>query len=127
MGNPASAMPRPWVGEKLPTFESVSRRRLILLDDGIGSQMEPGGHVHELGERAGFHLSHHPATVCFHRDLADTKLATDLFVQLSGDHPPHDLSFATAQRLVPVPQRADVGLLTQGSMTARDGAPDGAQ
>ena len=37
-------------------------------------------HVHQLGERAGFHLSHHVTSVCLHGDFADAELATYLFV-----------------------------------------------
>ena len=37
------------------------------------------GHIYQVDERAGLHLSHHLAAVCFHRDLADAELATSLF------------------------------------------------
>src|SRR5271170_1590090 len=55
------------------------------------------GHIYQLDERAGLHLSHHLAAVCFHRDLADTELATDLLIQLAGDHQIHDLSLASGE------------------------------
>ena len=44
-------------------------------------EAEARGHVHQVGERVGLHLAHHPAAVSLHGDLADAELATDLFVQ----------------------------------------------
>ena len=54
-------------------------------------------HVHQVGERGGLHFSHHPASVCLHRDLADAKLGTDLLVQQTGDYQRHHLPFASAK------------------------------
>ncbi len=34
-------------------------------------QAQPRAHVHQVGERVGLHLSHHPATMRLHGDLAD--------------------------------------------------------
>jgi len=36
-------------------------------------------HGDQVGERVGLHLSHHLASVCLHRDLADGALISDLF------------------------------------------------
>ena len=41
-----------------------------------------------------FHLSHHLASVGFHRRFVDAKLGPHLLVQQSGDHKCHDLALA---------------------------------
>src|ERR1700674_2819836 len=38
-------------------------------------------HIYQGGEGIGFHLSHHVASVCLHRNFADAELGTDLFIQ----------------------------------------------
>jgi hypothetical protein len=54
-------------------------------------------HFHQIGEGLGLHFSHHPASMCFHRNLADADIATDLFVQQDQCHECDDLPFATAE------------------------------
>ena len=44
-------------------------------------EAESRGHIHQVGDRVGLHLSRHLASVRFNGDLADAELATDLFVQ----------------------------------------------
>src|SRR5947208_17052527 len=70
------------------------------------AETEPRGHFHQVGERIGLHLLHHPAAVGFYRDFADAELATDLLVQPAGDHQVHDLPFATGEGRVTVSYRA---------------------
>ena len=43
--------------------------------------LERRGHSHQFGERIDLHLPHDSASMGFHRDLADTELERDLFVQ----------------------------------------------
>jgi hypothetical protein len=47
-----------------------------------------------------------------HGNLADAELATNLLVQPPADHQRHDLSFATAERRVPIPNRPYLPLAT---------------
>ena len=51
----------------------------------------------QVGERVGLHFSHHFASVCLHRDLADAELETNLFIQQAGYDQIHDLTFASAE------------------------------
>src|SRR6185437_3711123 len=60
-------------------------------------EAESRGHCYQVGERVGFHLSHHTSAVCLDSDLANAELATDLLMQQAGDHQHHDLPFATAK------------------------------
>jgi hypothetical protein len=39
----------------------------------------------QVCQRIDLHLAHYPASVGFHRDLADTELECNLFVQQAGD------------------------------------------
>src|ERR1700683_3277974 len=78
------------------------------------------GHVYQVDERAGLHLSHHLAAVCLHRDLADAELATDLFIQFAGDHQIHDLSLASGERGVTVAERPPLRFLTQYALASID-------
>src|SRR5215467_8086424 len=57
-------------------------------------QVECCGDSHQFGEGIDSHLPHNPAPVGLHRDLADTELGCDLFVQQAGDDQCHGLSFA---------------------------------
>jgi hypothetical protein len=75
-------------GERPVVGVSACRRRC---------EAESRGHIHQVGERAGLHFSHHLASVSLHRDLADAELATDLFIQQAGDDQRHDLPFAAAE------------------------------
>jgi hypothetical protein len=54
------------------------------------------GNIHQVGERAGIHLSHHLASVRLDGNLADTELEADLFIQQTADHQRHDLPLAGA-------------------------------
>ena len=60
-------------------------------------EAESLGHFHQLCERVGLHLSHHFASVCLHRDLADAELPADLFIQQAGNHQLHNLVFARGE------------------------------
>lgn len=51
-------------------------------------------HLHEVSERIGLHLLHYFTSMSLNRDLADAKLAPNLFVQQTGDDQRHYLSFA---------------------------------
>jgi len=66
-----------------------------VLRRGLGAEFRR--HVHQVGEGGSLHLSHHVASMCLHRYLADAELATHLFVQQAGDHQRHDLPFATTE------------------------------
>ena len=76
-------------------FEDTRGRERDLLHDGVVDTLVLGvrserhfecrSHSHQLGERVDAHLPHNPASVSLHRDLADTKLESDLFVQQAGD------------------------------------------
>src|SRR5450631_3375808 len=76
------------------------------------------GHIYQLDERAGLHLSHHLAAVCFHRDLADAELATDLLIQLAGDYQIHDLSLASGEGGVTVAERPLLRFLSQYALAS---------
>ena len=58
---------------------------------------ETCGHCHQVGEGVRLHFSHHLASMCLHRDLADAELATDLFIQQAADNQRHDLPFAATK------------------------------
>src|SRR5271169_3193391 len=81
-------------------------------------EAEPRGHCHQVGERVSLHLSHHPAAVCLHRDLADAELATDLFIHQTGDDQRHDLPFAAGEAGMTVPERPYLRLVTKCSVAA---------
>jgi hypothetical protein len=87
--------------------------------------VEPRGHFHQLGERSRFHLLHHLASVCLHRDFADAELPTDLFIQKARDHQCHYLPFPACKLSVTVPERPHLRLATKGCATAFEGLPDG--
>src|SRR4029077_510769 len=97
----------------------ISRRRR--------REPELRAHLHQIGERVGLHLSHHVASMCFHRDLTDAELATDLLIQPTRDHKRHDLAFTGGERRVALPQHADLGLVTKRDATALYGLPDSSQ
>jgi hypothetical protein len=59
-------------GELAVRGVSVFRRRY---------EAESRSHIHQDGEGIGFHLSHHVASVCLHRNFADAELGTDLLIQ----------------------------------------------
>jgi hypothetical protein len=71
-------------------------RERDLLHDGIGDTLVSGvrdewdveccGHSHKVGEGIHLHLAHDLTSVGLHRDLADTELEGDLFVQQTGDN-----------------------------------------
>jgi hypothetical protein len=42
-------------------------------------------HPHQVGERIRFHFLHDLPTMCLYRDLADTELAANLFIQQPRD------------------------------------------
>ena len=46
--------------------------------------LESSGHFHQICYGLGFHLLHYLAPVCFHCDLADAELTTDLLIQQTG-------------------------------------------
>ena len=93
----------------------------------IGAEAEPCSHIHQVGQGVGLHFLHHLASVCLHRDFADTEIATDLFIQQACHHQGHHLPFATAKRSVAVPECSHLGRQTKRSFAALDGLPDGAQ
>jgi hypothetical protein len=72
-------------------FEAI---RLLLSLLARGSELRCN--IHEVGERAGAHLSHHLASVRLHGNLADAELEADLFIQPTADHQRHDLPLAAA-------------------------------
>jgi hypothetical protein len=72
-------------------FEAI---RLLLSLLARGSELRCN--IHEVGERAGAHLSHHLASVRLHGNLADAELEADLFIQQTADHQRHDLPLAAA-------------------------------
>ena len=82
-------------------------------------EAESRGDIHQVGERLGLHLSHHLASVCLHRDLADAEFATDLFIQQARDHQRHDLPFAAAEQCVTFPKRAYLGLVIKCGLAAQ--------
>jgi len=49
-------------------------------------EREPVSHSYELRQRGSVHFSHYFASVRLHRDLADTKLEANLFIQAAGDN-----------------------------------------
>src|SRR5260370_31451564 len=90
-------------------------------------ETDSGSHLHQVGERARLHLSHHVASVCLHCDSTDARLATDLRVQPAGDHQVHDLPFATGEGCVTLPNHPYLRLVTQRSTTVLDAIPDRGQ
>ena len=47
---------------------------------------KPGRHVHQIGERIGFHLSHKIAAMKLHGNFADLEFIADLLVEQTSDH-----------------------------------------
>src|SRR4051812_23736452 len=93
--------PRPLcvgVGRPLGAWPAVGGT--WVLADGLvsaaaaGGPVEGCGYPHQLGERLDLHLPHNAATMGLHRDLTDSELCRNLFVQPAGDHQSHDLPFA---------------------------------
>lgn len=78
--------------------------------------------MHQLGQRAGFHLAHHLTPMGFHGDLADAQFARHLFVQQAGDHSRHHFAFPSAQQLVAILQHAPASVLLERGTTACDRA-----
>src|SRR5580698_1367522 len=66
-------------GRSLVRF--TSNKRLESPDPHRSFDREPGGHFHQLGQRSCFHLLHHLASVCLHRDLTDAEFSTHLLIQ----------------------------------------------
>ena len=62
-------------------FLGVVAVRIAASGIGYWANSESRGHSHQIGERFGFHLLHHVASMCFHGDLADSQLPADLFVE----------------------------------------------
>src|SRR5690606_32307285 len=54
-------------------------------------------HPHEIGERTGLHLVHHPRAVDLDGALAHSQLPSDHLVRFAGDHELHHLAFARGQ------------------------------
>src|SRR6476659_9276258 len=50
------------------------------------------GHLHQIGHRVGLHLPHHLAAMRLDGDLADVKLAADLFVEQPRNYERHDVA-----------------------------------
>ena len=63
------------------------------------------GHLHQISERPGLHLSHHLPPVGLHCDFADPEFAADLLVHEAGDDQRHDLLFAATERHIAAFQR----------------------
>ena len=80
-------------GNVLPVPHSDAAESCALLT----FETELSGKVHQLGKGTRVHLSHHLASVCLYRDLADAELKTDLFVQQAANDQGHDLPFPTAE------------------------------
>ena len=84
-----------------PTVRCLARcRRYVGLAEALVSADATSGHVegcgypHQVCERLDLHLPHDLAAMGLHRDLADSELRRNLFVQPAGDHQSHDLPFA---------------------------------
>src|ERR1700693_4259562 len=73
------------------------------------------------------HLSHHLAAVRLHRDLRDTEVVADLFVQPTRDHQTHDISFPSAERCVARLHPPDLRQLIECRAAAVHGLPDRGQ
>jgi hypothetical protein len=120
----------------MPTVDTeASARRPAYRESRVGQasafrrrrQAETRGHCHQVGERVGIHFSHHLASVCLHRDLANAELETDLFIQQAADNQRHDLPFAAAERGVTIPEPPYLRLVSKCSPATLEGLPDGAQ
>src|SRR5690348_2876897 len=77
------------IGRRYRGYFGIGRDSELLVRD-----PEFGGDIDQVGKGSSTHLPHHAATMCFHRDLADSEPAADLLVHKSGDHQRHDLSLA---------------------------------
>jgi hypothetical protein len=75
------------------------RRALESADVSLSARRDPEacGHRHQVGERVRVHFSHHLASVCLHRDLANAELEPDLFIQQARDDQRHDLPLAATE------------------------------
>jgi hypothetical protein len=65
--------------------------------------------------------------VCFHRDLTDAKLVTDLLIQHAGDYQRHDLPFAICKAPVTIPECVHLRFAAKHNAATFNGLPDGAQ
>src|SRR5262245_50498620 len=81
----------------------------------------------QVCQRTDLHLAHHPASVGFHCDLADTELECDLFVQQAGHDQRHDLAFAWCERCVKIAKRMQFSVVSTGGAAALDRQRDGGQ
>src|SRR5579864_1956139 len=109
----------------------VSKRPMIKRSGRVRARRtcktESCGHCHQIGERVSLHLSHHLTSVCLYRDLADVELATDLFIQQTGNHQRHNLPLTMCERRVTVPERPYLRLATKCGLAALDGVSDSTQ
>src|SRR4030095_9849145 len=81
----------------------------------------------QVSERIDLHLAHHPASVGLDRDLADSELDCDLFVQQAGDDQCHDLAFAWRERFVTVSKLMQFRFVSTCSAAALDRQADRGQ
>ena len=88
---------------------------------------ELAGHPHQIGQRTCLHLLHDLPTMCFYRDLANSKFSANLFIQHAGNHQHHDLPFPARQQFVAIAKFANAGFAIQSHSAAlqvfADGAP----
>src|SRR5712692_818381 len=117
---------------KIRAYMSASYCTMVLVDtlvSGVRDErhVECCGHSHQVCQRIDLHLPHHPASVGLDRDLADTELECDLFVQQAGDDQCHDLAFAWRERFVTVSKRMQFRFVSTCSAAALDRQPDRSQ
>ena len=56
-------------------------------------------HSDQLGQRSRIHFLHHLAAMDLDGDFAGAQFARDLFVEQTRDHPGHDFTLASGQRI----------------------------
>src|SRR5215470_596348 len=89
--------------------------------------MKSRGHFHQICYRIGLHLLHHLAAVRFHRALGNAELASDLFIQQTGDDQCYDIPFPRSKRPVTVSELMHLRLLGESSTASFQDLLDGCQ
>jgi hypothetical protein len=86
-----------------------------------GPEIEPGSHLHQIGQRLSLHLFHHAASVFFYGGLGDSEFASNLLIQDAADHQRHHLLLTSAERRVPLFKPLPLGQLNERNPAAFEG------
>src|SRR6185437_10856804 len=108
------------LSDLLPRALRLCGAAVPLIGDLASSWPEHRGHPHQIRQGIGFHLSHHFASMRFHRDLAYSELTANMFVEQTGRDARHHFALAMAERRVAIPKRAQFRRLSQREPASLD-------